>query len=361
MAMNDRAGTLHVIAKEVNSPKKEVSIHQCEPGMQIAETIHNAQGVVVILEKTVLNASMLMRLENLGYARIKVFAPSPEGIVSDGRYEALYQACLENVQQIFDPVTSGKPLKPEQVKMACAQVCESTSSGHDFFRQAYRSLSVSASLQIHSLNTAMLAAYLHQWMKMNENLLYLTVQAALLHDIGKTKIKRHLMDMPGTLPKKEQEEWNRHPRLGWEIVNACRDMDSRIATIVATHHERPDGNGYPMRLRGSGIDPLARIIAVVDRFDNLTSGTGRERAVSPFRAFEILEQEAHTGFHLEETLAFLSQVPGYYIGDRFFLSSGDIGEILYINPNMKSLPLVKAGGRFLDLSIERHIHIEAMV
>ena len=361
MAMNDRAGTLHVIAKEVNSPKRELSIRDCVPGMQMAETIHNDQGVVVILEKTVLNASLLARLEGLGYQRIRVFVPNGTEAPEENRYEALYQACLDQVKNIFEPLAMGKPLKPEQVEAASESVCKSTTAGCDFFQQAYRMLPPQGSLLVHSLNTAMLSSFLHQWMKLDADLLPITTQAALLHDIGKTKIHHHLLDLPGALSAKEQEEWNRHPRLGWEIVTACRKVDARIATIVATHHERPDGSGYPLHLRGDAIDPIARIIAVADRFDNLTSGTNRSRAVSPFRAFEMMEQEAHEGFHVEETLAFLTQVPGYYIGDRFFLSTGDIGEILYINPHMKSRPLVRAGGRFLDLSIERHISIEAMV
>jgi len=93
----------------------------------------------------------------------------------------------------------------------------------------------------------------------------------------------------------------------------------------------------------------------------LTTGTNQTRSVSPFVAFAIMEEDAHSGINVEETLCFLSQVPGYYVGDRFFLSNGEIGEVLYINQHNISRPLVKAGNSFIDLSLENNIHISGMV
>ena len=362
MATNERAGTLHVISKEFGMPKRDLPIRECVPGMLLAETLLSETGAVVLLEKTPLNASHIDRLAMLGHSRLRVQVP-PQCMSSvEARCEALYASCLETVGGLFSPVASGKPLSTDQVRLVADTVQESALAGGDvYFGRAVPTAAMSGRLQTHSLNTAMLAAFLHLWMGHADTMLPVTIQAALLHDIGKTRLKRSLLELPGDLTPAEEKEWRRHPRLSWEIVHACRGMDALVEAIVATHHELPDGSGYPMGLTGANIHPLTRLVAVANRFDNLTAGTARERSLSPFRAFEVLEEEARRGFHPQEVHCLLAQVPGYYVGDRFFLSNGDIGEVLHINPEMKSRPLVKAAGRFLDLSTEPGITIEAMV
>ncbi len=362
MATNERAGTLHVITREIGMPKRDLPIRECTPGMLLAETIYSESGAVMLPERTLLCASHLERLAAQGHARLRVQVPAACLAAVEARCEALYAACLESVGGLFAPVTSGKSLPAEQVLHVTDTVRESALAGSDVcFRPAPSSLANANRLQTHSLNTAMLAAFLHQWMGHADDSLPLIIQAALLHDIGKTRLRSSLLELPGELSPKEMKEWRRHPRLSWEIVHACRGMDSLVEAIVATHHELPDGSGYPMGLTAANIHPFARIVAVADRFDNLTAGTARERSVSPFHAFEVLEGEARHGFHPQEVHCLLTQVPALYVGDRFFLSNGDIGEVLHIHPQRKSRPLVKASGRYLDLSTEPGISIEAMV
>ena len=362
MATNERAGTLHVITREIGMPKRDLPIRECTPGMLLAETLCSESGAVMLPEKTPLSASHLDRLAAQGIARLRVQVPAECMAAVEARCEALYASCLESVGGLFNPVASGKSLPADQVLRTADTVRESALAGSDVhLRPQSPNLTSSGRLQTHSLNTAMLAAFLHQWMGHSAASLPVTIQAALLHDIGKTRLGRNLLELPGELTPHEIKAWRRHPRLGWEIVHACRGMEPLVEAIVATHHELPDGSGYPMGLTAANIHPLTRVVAVADRFDNLTAGTARERSVSPFRAFEMLEEEARQGFHPQEVHCLLAQVPGLYVGDRFFLSNGDIGEVLHIHPERKSRPLMKASGRFLDLAAEPGILIEAMV
>ncbi|SHM89328.1 PAS domain S-box-containing protein/diguanylate cyclase (GGDEF) domain-containing protein [Caldanaerovirga acetigignens] len=93
---------------------------------------------------------------------------------------------------------------------------------------------------------------------------------AMLHDIGKVGIPEHILLKPGPLSQEEWEVMKRHPEIGFRIAQNTSDLVS-IAKYILHHHERWDGKGYPMGLKGKEIPLLCRILAVADAYDAMTS------------------------------------------------------------------------------------------
>lgn len=104
--------------------------------------------------------------------------------------------------------------------------------------------------------------------------------AAHLHDIGKIGIPDKVLYKPGKLLPEEYRKIQKHPEIGYSILSKSRSLLS-IAEIVLSHHERWDGGGYPKRLRGKAIPLGARIIAVSDAVDAMTSSRPYRKALSP--------------------------------------------------------------------------------
>ena len=123
--------------------------------------------------------------------------------------------------------------------------------------------------------------------------------AALLHDIGKLAVPEHILSKPGPLTAHERKRMQIHVQAGAEIVDAVA-FPCPVAPLIRSHHERWDGTGYPAGLRGKDIPIGARICAVVDTFDAVTSDRPYRRSVSQEAALEILEGEAGRG--LDPTL-----------------------------------------------------------
>ena len=119
--------------------------------------------------------------------------------------------------------------------------------------------------------------------------------AALLHDIGKLAVPEHILSKPGPLTPDERKKMQMHAQLGAEIVSAV-PFPCPVAPLVRSHHERWDGSGYPSGLRGEQIPLGARILAVVDSFDALTSDRPYRSAVSPDEAIAVLRREAGKAF-----------------------------------------------------------------
>ena len=113
--------------------------------------------------------------------------------------------------------------------------------------------------------------------------------AALLHDIGKIGVRGAVLNKPTRLTKAEFEEIMKHPVLGEELVKRIRNM-RHIAKIVRHHHENYGGGGYPDGLKGEEIPLEARIIAIADSFDAMTSDRPYRKAMPVEKALEILEK-----------------------------------------------------------------------
>jgi diguanylate cyclase (GGDEF)-like protein len=115
--------------------------------------------------------------------------------------------------------------------------------------------------------------------------------AALLHDIGKLAVPEHILSKPGPLTQEEFQKIRIHPQVGAEII-AGVPFPYPVAPLILSHHERWDGKGYPAGMKGDEIPAGARILAVVDYFDALTSERPYHKAMTDDGAIGLLRQEA---------------------------------------------------------------------
>jgi HD-GYP domain-containing protein (c-di-GMP phosphodiesterase class II) len=133
--------------------------------------------------------------------------------------------------------------------------------------------------------------------------------AAILHDIGKIGIRDNILLKNGRLDKDEVQTMNLHAEYGSEILRHVKQL-SRVVPGVRAHHERYDGNGYPDGLKGADIPVIARIIAVADTFDAMTTDRPYRKALSVSDAVGELRKYSGTQFDGEIVEAFVSYVSG---------------------------------------------------
>jgi hypothetical protein len=134
--------------------------------------------------------------------------------------------------------------------------------------------------------------------------------AAAIHDVGKVQTPKAILHKPGRLTDAEFDVIKRHPGVGARMAAALHDP--RLTAMVRHHHERLDGTGYPEGLRGEDIPLGARIIAVADTFDAITSSRPYRPASAHKKAIDILKEEAGTRLDPAVVRAFC----GHYAGRR---------------------------------------------
>jgi putative nucleotidyltransferase with HDIG domain len=122
---------------------------------------------------------------------------------------------------------------------------------------------------------------------------------ALLHDIGKVGIPENVLLKPGALSAQERNLIRSHPALGLLSLRDQRPLEFGQLMMVYQHHERIDGTGYPVRLDGTEIHDWARICAVADVFEALTSDRPYRRALLPAAALDVIDQGERKGLDAE--------------------------------------------------------------
>jgi len=145
--------------------------------------------------------------------------------------------------------------------------------------------------QSHIRRVQVYAAGLAKALGMPHNEIQGVKTAALLHDIGKLAVPEHILSKPGPLTQEEFQKIRIHPQVGAEIISGV-PFPYPVAPLILSHHERWDGKGYPVGLKGDEIPLGARILSVVDYFDALMSERPYHKAMSFDAAIGLLKQES---------------------------------------------------------------------
>ncbi|MPW26560.1 diguanylate cyclase [Alkalibaculum sp. M08DMB] len=147
----------------------------------------------------------------------------------------------------------------------------------------------------HSKRVSKLSEYLGKLINLNRNQMSELIKSALLHDIGKVGIDSSILNTAVSLTAKERREVERHPEIGYRILNSLNEQNS-IADYVLAHHERFDGTGYPKGLKGDEIPLQSRIIAITDSYDAMTNDRPYQKALSKEDALNEILKNSGTQF-----------------------------------------------------------------
>ena len=162
----------------------------------------------------------------------------------------------------------------------------------------------------------------------------------LLHDIGKLAVPSEILRKTSSLNEDEWKAMRAHPTLGVDILK--RDEISPLSrAVVRSHHERWNGSGYPDGRAGTDIHQFARIAAVADVFDALTSDRFYKKAMPVNEACEYIERRSGVDFDPEVVDIFKSFVAPYPPGSRVVLSDGYRGFVKAVRPDAVKTPIVR--------------------
>ena len=150
----------------------------------------------------------------------------------------------------------------------------------------------------------------------------------LLFDIGKLQINPELLGTTRTLTDAEFSELRSHVSLGADMVANSGLMNKDVLAMVSHHHERHDGSGYPQGLSGENIPVFARIAAIVDCYDAITSHRSYSRALPPSEAIKKMYEWRDLEFQAELVEEFIQAVGIYPAGTLVELSSGEVAVVV---------------------------------
>ena len=214
----------------------------------------------------------------------------------------------------------------------------------------------------HSIDVAILAGCIGEWLGCTQKRLESLMWGALLHDIGKTLVPLNIINKSGSLTA---EEWNiaqLHAVRGYKYLRKNYDMPHEIHYCVLQHHERMDGSGYPLSLPGKKIDICGRIIAIADIYSAMTSMRSYGKRRTSYDAAATLQSDMFGKLDSQVCLQFLGRLRQFFQGNMVRLNDGRDAEVVFLNPADDSRPMVRtADGAVIDLGRSRDFSIRRVL
>jgi HD-GYP domain-containing protein (c-di-GMP phosphodiesterase class II) len=271
--------------------------------------------------------------------------------------EETYNQAIRISRNIVEDIRFGRKLYLNPVDMCSTQICKYLNDDTNILTFLNSVQDKNPYMYSHPANVAFISFILGKWLNLDNLKLENLVRTGLLHDIGKAKIKDSLLNKADTITPEEMEKLKSHPVIGYKILDSVNIFASEVLQGVLFHHERMDGTGYPLGLKGEKINLFSRIIAIADTFDAITATKTYRKKNSPLKAVE--EIKANSFSHLDPYICqvFVNHIIDYYSGRAIRLSNEQVGNIVYINPIEITKPLVRCENEYHDLSVERDIEV----
>ena len=195
----------------------------------------------------------------------------------------------------------------------------------------------------HCVNVCVLSTIIGTHMGYSVSKLKDIAMGAMLHDIGKIKILNDKKVSEQFNTKEELDKYIElmHPKVGYDFLGEQYVWNASVKVAALMHHERSDGSGFPLKLKGDEINQIAKIVAICDVFDNLISGreTGEPKTVS--EVIEYLIGTSNIYFDEEMVRKFTMNIAAFPTGSAVLLSSNEKGLVVNQNNSMPMRPVVK--------------------
>ena len=191
----------------------------------------------------------------------------------------------------------------------------------------------------HTVNVCILSLAIGLQMNFNKSRLHILGMAAMLHDIGLLEVK-NIINLPRKLSEAEFEEVKKHSLRGAEMVSELGERFKELEDIIAQHHERNDGSGYPSKIKGSDINIYAKIIGLVDTYEAMIHNRPYPGLRSPHRALREILASLNSLFEPEIIKALVEKISIYPLGSFVKLSNGETAKVISSNFTSPLRPVV---------------------
>lgn len=258
----------------------------------------------------------------------------------DGALDPAYEEALVMAQETFHRVSSGGDLDAgavrDTVQLLIQRVAGSNAAlGHVLAVKHYENLT-----WCHSVNVAMLSLLIGRQVGLDAQSIVSLVEAALLHDIGKTRVPLEVVQKPGALDKSERKLIEAHATYGGEILAGTSGLRPLTATVALEHHRTVTGGGYPDLGAGVLPHPMSQIVSVADVYEALTGARSYKPPTPPERACVILARIAGEQLNPALVKAFIGTITFFPIGSFVRTSRDEIGVVVRTSAEDPLRPVV---------------------
>lgn len=347
---------------------KKMITRELQPGMTLARTIINDNFIVVLSENTLLTKAHITRLNFLGIKEVYIkdtndLAPQQtvvESMINRSQaFVADYQEVLTFAEAIFLSTANKKEVPSTETKALIKKSIIPLAKQSGTIDFLYKLKNMDNTTYTHSLRVSILGGVLAKWLLYDDAKIRDIILAGFLHDIGKTQLDRKLLEKNiENLTSSEYEIYIQHTLNGYHLLANNPDFSDSVKHAALQHHEKIDGSGVPFNSVGDEINEYAKIIAIVDLYDHMTTEREGFLKQTPFSAIEKITREMFTTLDPKYCMPFLLNVQLSFIGSKVLLSNNTRGKIIQYPKDYAALPVIETEAHeIIDLNFHPEIKI----
>lgn len=357
-----------------------------KPGMITAEDVYSYNNQMILPKNTVLTDKMITRLEFYSVLAIRV-TNAPDNVAETSeinevipeisetssyaqkvkaskQFQEFEKNYIENANifknALFNVAKGNAKLDTDSLIKIVDDLIDEEMTTYSLFDMLHNMRQYNDMTYMHCMNVSLICNISARWLGYSSVDIKKLTLCGLLHDIGKIMVPEEIMNKPDKLTPAEYNIVKTHTLQGYRILKDL-DIDNDIKECALMHHERCDGSGYPLGLVSDKINPYAKIVAIADVYDAMTAARLYRGPLCPFRVIGIFETEGLQKYDSKYILTFLEHIGETYLNNRVKLNNGVEGEVVFINKNSISRPMIQCGTEFIDLSKETDLYIETFV
>ena len=347
---------------------KAISVDKLQPGMELARTVVNDDMVVILSENTLLTKAHITRLGFLNIPSVYIkdeyeLSPNYQSVMSlfnrGNAFASEYKEVLRKVNSIIEATAQTGKIPVDKSKNLVHSSLAPMSKQSGVIDYLYELNHMADDLYNHSMRVAILTGVIGKWLYKKPNEINDLILAGFLHDIGKTKFPDRLQSRRvETLKGEDFERYMQHTIDGSHLINEDPKLADGIKLAALQHHEYMDGSGFPFGTKGEEIHEYARIIAIADLYDNIT--TEREGFVrqTPFDAIAKITEDMYSKLDPTISVTILKRIKDAFLGSKVMLSNGLEGTIVNYPNDFAQHPLVRIDQEnVVDLNQHKDIKI----
>ncbi|WP_371372286.1 HD-GYP domain-containing protein [Sporomusa aerivorans] len=331
------------------TPMQKIAATNLQPGMVLARNIFSIDGVLLLSAGTLLTTPQIDRLRQFNLTSVYIKNPFTDSIDYSEIIETIPEIVREEtrvqavqiVHSAFENFAANRKLDTQPFKETADFIIDEVIKNRGAMIHLTDIRARDGYTFGHSVNVCVLATF--TGMQLGYNLLQLKELSlgALLHDTGKMLIPNEILNKPGPLTANERKIMEQHAEFGFDILRHQSEIPLVSAHIAFQHHEKFDGTGYARSLGGANIHEYARIVAIADVYDAITSDRPYKEGTLPHEAYELMLSLSNTHFDPRILKIFLDQIAVYPLDSIVKINTGEIALVVKVTPGLQTRPTVK--------------------
>jgi HD-GYP domain-containing protein (c-di-GMP phosphodiesterase class II) len=241
---------------------------------------------------------------------------------------SIHTGAIDRLMHILEHIRNGGSVSMPELQVITGELVDSVLRNSTAMALLMRMQQKDDYTSAHSLETSVWALVFGRHLGLDKEALRAVGLGGMLLEVGKTKIPIQLLNKKGALTDVERAYLKTHVDIALEILRETGGVDSRVMDMVATHHERFDGSGYPKGWKGNQIPVFGRIGGITDSYAAMTNDRPYARAKSSYDAMRELKSLSDKHFQAEMVEQFIQAIGIFPAGTLVELNTGEVGVVL---------------------------------